>query len=425
MIEANLVVSGIGELATPEGRSALAGPTQGRLRVVRDAALACQGDRIAWVGPERELAQAVRLAPGASRFDAAGGTALPGFVDAHTHLPFAGWRETEFDERLRGATYSEIAARGGGILSTVEKTRAIAPRDLAALVRTRLDELLALGTTTVEAKSGYGLTLEDECKQLEALRNGGRGHPVEVVPTFLGAHTVPKEHRAGREQYVRIVVQTMLPEVASRGLAEYADAFVDEHAFSLAEARLVLEAARAQGLGVRLHADQLADDGAAQLAAELGAASADHLEHVSPAGIDALARAGTCGVLLPVAALFLMGRAAPPGRRLVDGGVPVVVATDFNPGTCPMGSIGTALAFACLTCGLTVDEAITATTLNAAHTLGRAENVGSLEPGKRADVVIHALPNRYHVAYRLGVSRVATVIAAGKVVRTAVPSRSR
>jgi imidazolonepropionase len=425
MIEANLVVTGIAELATPEGRTALAGSSQGRLRVVRDAALACHGDRIAWIGPERELAQAVRLLPGASRFDAAGGTALPGFVDAHTHLPFAGWRETEFDARLRGKTYSEIAAAGGGILSTVERTRGISPAELAALVRARLDELLTLGTTTVEAKSGYGLTLDDECKQLQALRDGGRGHAVEIVPTFLGAHTIPREHRERREQYVRIVVETMLPEVASHGLAEYADAFVDKNAFSLAEARLVLEAARERGLGVRLHADQLADDGAAKLAAELGAASADHLEHVSQAGIAALARAGTCGVILPVAALFLLGSDRPPGRRLVDAGVPVVVATDFNPGTCPMGSTGTALAFACLTAGLTVDEAITATTLNAAHSLGRAATIGSLEPGKRADVAIHAVPNRYHLAYRVGVSRVSTVIAAGKVVRRAEPSRSR
>jgi len=424
MIQADLVVSGIAELATPEGTKALAGPSQGRLRVVAGAALASRGDRIVWIGPERELGAAVELLPGGARVDAGGGTALPGFVDAHTHLPFAGWRETEFEERLRGATYAEIAARGGGILSTVERTRAIAAVELAALVRARLDALLALGTTTVEAKSGYGLTLADECKQLEALREGSSGHPVEVVPTFLGAHTVPREYRSRREEYVRLVVEAMLPEVVSRGLAEYADAFVDAHAFTPAEARRVLEAARGRGLGVRLHADQLADDGTALLAAELGAASADHLEHASPAGMEALARAGTCGVLLPAATFFLMGKLAPPGRRLVDAGVPVVVATDFNPGTCPMESVGTALAFACLSAGLSVDEAISAATLNAAHSLGRADRVGSLEPGKRADVVIHAVPNRYHLAYRFGVPHVAIVIAAGKVVRTAEPFRS-
>jgi imidazolonepropionase len=425
MIPADLVVSGIGELATPEGRAARLGPDQGRLRVLRDAAVACRGDRIAWVGPARELDLAVRLVPGGSRVDARDGTALPGFVDAHTHLPFAGWRESEFDERLRGATYSEIAARGGGILSTVERTRAIEPGALAERVRARLDALLALGTTTVEAKSGYGLTLADECKQLEALRDGARGHPVEIVPTFLGAHTVPSEMRSRRAEYVRLVVEEMLPEVATRGLAEYADAFVDAHAFAAGEAREVLEAARARGLGIRLHADQLADDGTAALAAELGAASADHLEHASPEGLEALARAGTCGVLLPAATLFLMGRAAPPGRRLVDAGVPVVVATDFNPGTCPLESTGTALALACLTAGLSVDEAITATTLNAAHSLGRAGTCGSIEVGKRANLVIHSVPNRYHLAYRMGLPRVALVIVAGRVVRTAEPLPSR
>ncbi len=417
MIQADLVVTHIAELATPEGCSALGGTSQGRLRIVRDAALACRGETIVWIGAERDLAAAVQLASGGARVDAAGGTVLPGFVDAHTHLPFAGWREAEFEERLRGATYAEIAARGGGILSTVERTRAIAPAELAGLVRARLDALLDLGTTTAEAKSGYGLTLEDERKQLQALRDGAQGHAVDVVPTFLGAHTVPQEYRARREDYVRLVVDAMLPEVAARGLAEYADAFVDAHAFTPAEARRVLRAAREHGLGVRLHADQLADDGAAALAAELGAASADHLEHASPAGMEALARAGTCAVLLPGATLFLMGKAAPPGRRLVQAGVPVVVATDFNPGTCPMESMGVALALGCLTCGLAVDEAITACTLNAAHSLARADRVGSLEPGKRADLVVHAVPNRYHLAYRFGLPRVRAVIARGRVVR--------
>jgi len=337
-------------------------------------------------------------------------------VDAHTHLPFAGWREREFDERLRGATYSEIAARGGGILSTVAQTRRADGRQLAELVRGRLDDLMRLGTTTVEAKSGYGLSTADELKQLHALREAGRGHPVELVPTFLGAHTVPAEHRADRAAYVELLVREMLPAVVDAGLAEYADVFVDANAFTTDEARAVLRAARDRGLGLRLHADQLADDGGAALAAELGAASADHLEHASDAGIEALARAGTCGVLLPAATFFLMMDARPPGRRLVDAGVPVVVATDFNPGSCPAESMGTALSFACLTAGLTVDEAITAATLNAAHALGRAGSVGSLEPGKRANLVVHAIPNRYHLVYRFGVPRVETVVVDGRVV---------
>jgi imidazolonepropionase len=416
MIEADLVLSGIAELATPQGQNACTGAALGRLRVIEDAAVACAGDRIAFVGTAEELASRVNQGPACRVVDARGGTVLPGFVDAHTHLPFAGWRESEFDERLRGATYSEIAARGGGILSTVRKTRQVDRAGLAALVRERLDAMLRLGTTTVEAKSGYGLSLEEELKQLEALRDAASDHPVQMVPTFLGAHTIPEEYRERREDYVRLLIERMLPEVRRRGLAEYADAFVDSHAFSVDEARRILDAAREQGLGVRVHADQLADNGAAQLAADLGAASADHLEYSSPSGIEALAAAGTCGVLLPAATFFLMMDVKPPGRKLADAGVPVVVATDFNPGSCPNDSMGTALWFACLTAGLTVDESITASTLNAAQALGRADNIGSIETGKRADLVVHDVPNRYHLVYRFGQPRIGKVIAGGRLV---------
>ncbi|HUC43541.1 MAG TPA: imidazolonepropionase [Candidatus Sulfotelmatobacter sp.] len=416
MIEADLAVVGISQLATPEGRHPRLGADLGRVRVVDDAAVACAGDRIVFVGSEREFRRAVAVRPGGRTLDARGGTVIPGFVDAHTHLPFAGWRESEFNERLAGKSYAEIAARGGGILSTVSATRAASRVDLASLVRARLDAMLSLGTTLVEAKSGYGLEREAELKQLTALRDGARGHPVEVVATFLGAHTVPLERRGDRARYVEEVARGMLPEVARAGLASYADVFVDAHAFSLAEARLVLEAAAAEGLGVRLHADQLADDSAAALAAALGAASADHLEHVSDEGIEALARAGTVAVLLPAATFFLMQEKRPPARRLVDAGVAVAVATDFNPGTCPTEAMGTVLEHACLSLRLTIDEAIAAATLNAAHALGRAGETGSIEVGKRADLVVHAVPNRYHLVYRLGVRRVRTVIASGRVV---------
>jgi imidazolonepropionase len=416
MIEADLSVTGISELATPVGDRPRVGRDLGRLRVVEEAALAARDGRIVFVGTEREYHETVSLVPEGRQVDAAGGTVLPGFVDAHTHLPFAGWREREFDERLRGATYSEIAARGGGILSTVERTRAADREQLVGDVRGRLDDMLRLGTTTVEAKSGYGLSYDDELKQLHALAEAGRDHPVELVPTFLGAHTVPAEFRERRGSYVELLVDEILPAVAAAKLAEYADAFVDTHAFTIDEARRVLSAAREQGMGVRLHADQLADDGAAELAAELGAVSADHLEHASEAGIEALARAGTCGVLLPAATFFLMMAVQPPGRKLADAGVPVVVATDFNPGSCPTESMGTALWFASLTAGLTVDEAIAASTLNAAYALGRAERIGSLEPGKRANLVVHAVPNRYHLVYRFGVPRIDKVIVDGRLV---------
>jgi imidazolonepropionase len=416
MIKADLAIVGIAELATPEGRAARSGTHLGRLKIVEDAAVACREGRIVFVGTEREFRRSVEVQPDGRTVDAGSGTALPGFVDAHTHLAFAGWRESEFDERLRGATYSEIAARGGGILSTVASTRAATRETLAELIRERLNGMLALGTTTTEIKSGYGLTVEDEIKQLEAVRLAAEDHPMQVVPTFLGAHTVPAEHRESRADYVDSVVGEMIPRVTGGGLARYADAFVDAHAFTLDEARRVLGAAREHGLGVRLHADQLADDGAASLAAELEAASADHLEHASDAGLEAMARAGTCGVLLPAATFFLMMEQRPPGRRLIDAGLPVVVATDFNPGSCPTESMEAALWFACLWGGLTVDEAITAATLNAAHSLGLAGEIGSLEPGKRADLVVHAVPNRYHLVYRFGVPRVRTVVAGGDVV---------
>lgn len=409
MIRADLVLTGISQLATPLGDRPRIGADLGRNMVVDDAAVAVRNGKFVFVGERQACAAQVTLDDGGVQQELGGGTMLPGFVDAHTHLPFAGWRETEFDERLHGATYSEIAARGGGILHTVDRTRAIDRTQLTALVRTRLDRLLELGTTTVEAKSGYGLTFDDEMKQLRSLADGGRTHPVEVVPTFLGAHTVPREYRERREAYLDLLLERMLPEVASQRLAEYADAFVDANAFSLDEARRVLLAAREHGLGVRLHADQLADDGAACLAAELGAASADHLEFASPEGMEALALAGTAGILLPAATFFLKMDVKPPGRRLVDAGVPVVIASDFNPGSCPCESMSAAMWFACLTAGLTVDEALTAATLNAAHSLGRADSVGTLEVGKRANMVLHGVPNRYHLVYRFGVPRVSRV----------------
>jgi imidazolonepropionase len=415
MIEADLVVVGISELATPQGSSPRLGPQLGRLHVLQSAAIACDGERIVFVGTEQELAQRVQLRPGGARVDGAGGTALPGFVDAHTHLPFAGWRDDEFIERLGGASYSEIAARGGGILRTVSQTRAASEEQLAQAVQTRLRQLLALGTTTVEAKSGYGLTLADELKQLRALRSAAGPRTPEIVPTFLGAHTVPAEYRGRREAYIRLLIDEALPRVAEERLAEYADAFVDAQAFSAGEARQVLQAAKGLGLGLRLHADQLADDGAAQLAAELGAASADHLEHVSQPGIEALARAGTAAVLLPAAAFFLKAEQRAPARSLIQAGVPLVVATDFNPGTAPLESMGAALGLACLTAGLSVDEAITAGTLNAACALGRGSDVGTIEPGKRADFVIHRIPNRNHLVYRFGVPRIGQVFARGQL----------
>lgn len=413
MIEADRAIVGIAELATPQGTRARVGSESDRLHIVHDAAIAFAGETIVFVGERARYEAEVALA--GEPIDAAGATALPGFVDCHTHLPFAGWRETEFDERQRGVTYSEIAARGGGILSSVEQTRAATREQLVELSLDRLDRMAAGGTTTVEAKSGYGLSHADEIKQLEAIAEAARRHAVEVVPTCLGAHTVPREHRPdGREAYLRMLNEVLLPEVAERGLAEYADVFIDANAFRVDEAESYLRRAAELGLGTRVHADQLADDGGALVAARVGAASADHLEYVSDAGIAAMREAGTTAVLLPAVTLFLRMDVEPPGRRLIDAELPVALATDFNPGSCPTDSMPTVIWIAALTAGMSVDEAITAATLNAAASLGRAERIGTLEVGKRADVVLLDAPNRYHLVYRFGSDLIDRVFVAGE-----------
>ena len=358
----------------------------------------------------------MRLRDGGRRLDARGGTVLPGFVDPHTHLPFAGWREGEFVARLLGETYESIAAAGGGIRSTVAATRRAPLAAIADLVAARLDRMLLHGTTTAEAKSGYGLTLADEIKQLEAVRRAASAHAVTVVPTFLGAHVVPPERRADREGYVREVAETMIPEVARLSLARACDVFVDEGAFTAAEAETILTAARASGLALRVHADQRSAGGGARLAARLQAASADHLEHVDDEGIRALAAAGTAAILLPGAAHFLRDRHDPPARRLIDAGVAVALATDFNPGTCPTESVPAMVALACLRYALRPAEAIAAATINAAHALGLASEIGSLETGKAADLQVIDAPNNVHLAYRFGVNLCRAVVKRGRVV---------
>ena len=341
---------------------------------------------------------------------------MPGFVDPHTHLPFAGSREREFSLRLQGARYEEIAAAGGGILATVEATRRASYDALVELGKARLNRMLLHGTTTVEAKSGYGLTLEHELKQLRVLKALDGIHPVDVVPTFLGAHAVPREHARDRGAYVREIIERMLPEVESQGLARFCDVFVDAIAFTAEEAETILVAASRHGLGLRVHADQLGDTGGALLAARLGAASADHLEHAGEAGIRALAGSGAVAVLLPGAAFFLRSAASSLGRRLVDAQVPVALATDLNPGTCPTEAMTAILPLACLNFGLSPAEAIVAATLNASHALGLGSRTGSLAVGLSADVQILDVPGHLHLVYHFGVNHCRTVVKNGRPV---------
>jgi imidazolonepropionase len=429
MIEADLAVVDAAELVTLGGPAPRVGRALRDLRAIPGGSVAARDGVIVFAGRGADFRREVSLRPGAVVIDARDRTVLPGFVDPHTHLPFAGWRDEEFVSRLEGATYESIAAAGGGIQSTVAATRTATLRELVALGRGRLDRMLLHGTTTVEAKSGYGLSRDEEIKQLEALRRLGNEHPVTIVPTFLGAHVVPAERRADRAGYVREVALEMVPEVARRGLARYCDVFVEQGAFTPEEGETILRAAAAAGLGLRVHADQRRAGGGAALAARLRADSADHLDHVDETGIAALRRSGTTAVLLPGASFFLRDPHDAPARRLVEADVPVALATDFNPGTCPTEAMSVILPIACLRLGLLPSEAVAAATLNAAHSLGLAGRIGSLEPGKEADIQILDLPSHVHLAYRLGVDACRTVIKRGRVVvddgRIVVAQRGR
>jgi imidazolonepropionase len=350
------------------------------------------------------------------RLDGRGGTLIPGFVDPHTHLPWAGDRSEEFAQRLAGKTYLEIAADGGGILSTVRATRSATEEQLVERVETRLDRMLSWGTTTAEAKSGYGLSLTDELKQLRAIRTASANHAVDLVPTLLAAHEVPPEHRESRQRYLDLICEEIVPRAAEEGLARFSDVFCEQGVFTREESRRVLLAGAAHGMPPRLHADEFVDSGGAELAAEIGALSADHLIAVSPRGIEALAEAGVTAILLPGTSFYLMKHQYAPARQLIEAGVPVALATDCNPGSSHTESMPMILVLAVYELGLTIEEILTAATLNAACTLGLGTEIGSIEPGKRADLVLLEAPSLLHLAYHYGVNPVAAVVKDGRVV---------
>ncbi len=414
---ADLLIVHAGELITLAASDPAEGPRRGsslgRLGLIRDGALAVADGIIVEVGTTPEVRDAVPQA--AQVVDAEGRVVLPGFVDAHTHLLFGGWRAEEFELRLGGATYQEIAARGGGILHTVAQTRGMSEEALVALGMARLSRMLAHGTTTVEAKSGYGLSTEAEVRLLRALHRIGALHHVDVVPTFLGAHAVPAESAGDADGYLRQVIEEMLPAVADEELAEFCDVFCERGAFTLEQSRAVLEAGAEYGLLPKIHADEFSDSGGARLAAEVGAVSADHLEHAAEEGLRAMAAAGVIAVLLPGTAFFL-GLPAPPVRRMIDLGVAVALGTDFNPGTSPTYSMQMAIALGVLRLGLRPAEAVAAATINAAHAIGVAEEVGSLKPGKVADVVILDATDYRALAMQFGVNLVDEVYKRGRLV---------
>ncbi len=394
----------------------LAGPDRPRsgeemqdLGAIPGGAVAMRGGRILETGASAQLRDHYA---DAKRLDAAGGLVMPGFVDCHTHLVYAGSRENELAQRLAGASYLDILAAGGGIHSTVHATRAASYEELTQLALKRMNQMLQHGTTTVEIKSGYGLDLETEKKILEVAAAAGRRHPLDVVPTFLGAHAVPRG--TNRARYVNWLIKEALP--ALRGLSEFCDVFCEKEAFTAKETGRILRAAKRHGYGLKVHAGQFSDLGAAGVAAGLGAVSAEHLENVSEAQLKQMRNSGTVAVLLPGVPFFLLSERYADARRMIRLGVPVALGTDFNPGSCPSFSMQMGVALACLKMMMTVEEAITASTINAAWAIRRADWLGSLEPGKQGDLIVLDVQDISSLPCHFGTNLVRSVVKAGQIV---------
>jgi imidazolonepropionase len=415
---ADLVVAHAAQLVTVAGFSdrPKRGAELSELGMIADGAVAITGGRIAAVGPTEAVLREVGVDDGTRVIDASGRLVLPGLVDPHTHLIFAGSREYELAMKLAGASYMEIHARGGGILDTVRSTRDASLETLVAAGKKYLGQMLEQGTTTVEAKSGYGLNEPDEIKMLEAIRLLAAIQPVRLVATYLGAHAVPDEYRDDPEGYLYLITDRVLPRVAGEHLAEFCDVFTEEGVFSIESSRRILERARRLGFRLKIHADEIAALGGAELAAEMGAISADHLMMISEQGIRDLAASGTVAVLLPATTFCLMGDRYAPAREMISGNVAISLASDFNPGSCPVNSLQVVMGIACRQMKLQPAEVISAVTINAAHAIGLGGEVGSLEVGKAGDLVIFDAPNYDYLLYRFGTNLVEKVVKAGRVV---------
>ena len=405
-----LLLTNIGMLATPQGTAAKAGAEQGNIQILKDAWVLVEDGVITQVGtgaaPEVADAKVV---------DAEGKLVTPGLVDAHTHLIFGGWRQNELGMKLHGKTYLEIQNAGGGIQSSTNATRGATEEELTQKAAKALDEMMSLGTTTVEAKSGYGLATEHELKALQVIKNLNERHAMDIVPTFMGAHLVPKEYKENRKEYIRLVCEEMMPLVAKQGIAKFNDVFCEADTFDVDEARQVLEAGLKYGLRPKIHADEIEAIGGSVLAGEIGAISAEHLIVCPPEGIASLAKGGVIACLLP-ATSFNLGATFAPARDMVNAGVPVAMATDFNPGSCPCLNLQFVINLGCLKYRLTPEEVLTAVTLNGAAAIRMADKVGSVEPGKQGDLVIWDAPDLDYICYRVGSNLVKTVIKKGAVV---------
>lgn len=409
-----LLLKNIKQLVTVHSNGKLfkSGRSMRDLGVIQNASVLIDNGIFQWIGQDEAFAQP--LQEDAEIVDASSFVALPGFVDSHTHLLFAGSRENEFAQRAEGKTYQEIAAQGGGILSTVKATRSATKKELKKLASKRLDAMMKHGTTTAEIKSGYGLDANSEIKMLEAITELAEEHFMTVIPTFLGAHAIPPEFKDRKEEYVKLICNTMLPYIAKRNLARFCDVFCETGYFSAEESRQILQCAQTLGLQLKMHADEFNSIGGTSLAAELQAVSVDHLEHSNEEGIQKLQKSSTVAVVLPGVSFFLHNPYA-PARKLIDAGIPLAIASDFNPGSCMSFSMPLMMTIACTQMNLTPEEAITACTINGAAALGLSRTVGSIEVGKQADIILYDIPDYHYLAYHFGTNLVAKVIKRGVI----------
>ncbi|KUO48911.1 MAG: imidazolonepropionase [Desulfitibacter sp. BRH_c19] len=419
MQKVDLIIKNAKELVTCAGGTSKpkTGEDLKNLYIINDGWVAIKEDKIVAVGTEKEIKSKVEITEDTQIIDAAGKTVLPGLVDSHTHLAFGGSRENELELKLEGAAYLDILAAGGGILSTVRATREATKEELKATSTKYLNQMLSQGTTTAEAKSGYGLKTEYEIKQLEVIKELNEEHPVDLVPTFLGAHAIPTEFKGGKEdRFIDIVVEEMMPAVKEKGLAEFCDVFCENGVFTVEQSRRVLEKAKELGFKLKIHSDEIYALGGTEMASELNATSADHLLVVTDEGIEKMSEAGVVGVLLPGTTFNLREDHYAPARRMIDKGVAIALATDFNPGSCPTNSMDIIMTIGCLYLRLIPAEVINAITINAAHAIDRAQSVGSIEEGKQADLVIFDAPNHQYLCYRFGSNLVEKVVKKGKIV---------
>jgi len=413
---ASLLIKNARQLITMSGPVPRIGPQMNELALIENGGLAAAGEEIIAVGKSDEVERQTQVAENCLVIDANGGVVTPGLIDPHTHPVFSMTRQKEFEMRTLGKTYEEIAAAGGGIRSSVRDLRATSKEIIMEKTRKRLDRLLKHGVTTAEAKSGYGLTTESELMQLEIIKELNSSHPLDLVPTFLGAHEVPDEYQSDRQKYIEIIINEMLPVVAQRKLAEFCDIFCEENVYNISESNKIQTAARKLGLKLKFHADELKSSGGAELAASLKATSADHLVYISESGIKALAEAGTVATLLPGTSFSLRSKQYAPARRLIEAGAIVALATDCNPGSSYSEHFPFMASLAALNMRLTAAEAISAMTVNAACAVGREKSAGRLERGLPADIVIWDMADYRELPYHYAVNLVTHVIKAGKLV---------